>query len=316
MQRAMIPELPSSRSVAVVDRGPVLAPAIRGAELVHLAEALYIRLARVGFAILLAGCGLTLLFATLMRGAPGFATAVFVAAAACFAVTGLARPVRVYLRLRSHRLLQVAPAAFGAVAVLLDGPDSPCYWIALALASITALVSSRLLAVSFAAVIGLAYLGGTLLGGQPLLSLHNSGVLPTAVGIPAYTLVAVVLIDGFAGLALGRRRRIGVAHQHKTHPLRVANLAGQATAEPSRSSPPPAKRTRSVSRLTARQLQVVLLLCDGLKQTEIAECLGISVRQVERHIGTARERVGALTTNGLVVMLVSGALESAPRDTL
>ncbi|MCA1681439.1 MAG: hypothetical protein LC777_22075, partial [Actinobacteria bacterium] len=71
----MVPELPSSGSVAVVDRGPVLAPARRGAELVHLAEVLYIRLARVGFVILLAGCGLTLLFATLMRGAPGFATA-------------------------------------------------------------------------------------------------------------------------------------------------------------------------------------------------------------------------------------------------
>lgn len=313
----MVPELPSSGSVAVVDRGPVLAPARRGAELVHLAEELYIRLARVGFVVLLAGCGLTLLFATLMRGAPGFATAVFVAAASCFAVAGLARPVGVYLRLRSHRLLQVAPAAFGAVAVLLDGPDSPCYWIALALAWITALVSSRLLAVGFAAVIGLAYLGGTIVGGQPLLSLHNSGVLPTAVGIPAYTLVAVVLIDGFAGLALGRRPRIGVAHQHKTYALRVPNLAGQATAEPTRSSPPPAKRTvRSASRLTARQLQVVLLLCDGLHQTEIAACLGISVRQVERHVGAARERVGALTTNQLVVMLVSGALESPPRDNL
>jgi len=313
----MIPELPSSRSIAVVDRVPVLAPARRGAELVHLAEELYIRLARVGFGILLAGCGLTLLFATLQRGAPGFATALFVATAACFAVAGLTRPVGVYLRLRSHRLLQVAPAAFGAVTVLLDGPDSPCYWIALALASITALVSSRLLAVGFAAVIGLAYLAGTIVGGQPLFSLHDSGVLPTAVGIPAYTLVSAVLIDGFAGLALGRRRRIGVAHQHKTHARRVPNLAAQATAEPTRSLPPPAQRTvRSASLLTARQLQVLLLLCDGLKQTEIAACLGISVRQVERHIAAARQRVGAPTTNRLAVMLVSGALESPPRDNL
>ena len=68
--------------------------------------------------------------------------------------------------------------------------------------------------------------------------------------------------------------------------------------------------------MTARQLQVTLLLRDGLRQTEIASCLGISVRQVERLLGAARERVGAITTNELVAMLASGALtRSSPENT-
>jgi DNA-binding CsgD family transcriptional regulator len=64
----------------------------------------------------------------------------------------------------------------------------------------------------------------------------------------------------------------------------------------------------SASRLTTRQLEVTLLLRDGLRQTEIAACLGISVRQVERLLASARERVDAATTTQLVAMLATGAL--------
>ena len=132
-------------------------------------------------------------------------------------------------------------------------------------------------------------------------------------GLPAYTLVGRVLVDGFAGLVLGRRRLIVAERQQTPSPLRVPNLAASAAASPPHeASPPAAQRTpRSTSRLTARQLQVTLLLRDGLRQTEIASCLGISVRQVERLLGAARERVGALTTSELVAMLASGALAHA-----
>jgi DNA-binding CsgD family transcriptional regulator len=300
---------PSNGSSALTERERALAPARLGAEFVHLAEELYVRLARVGFAILLVGCGLALLFATLEHGAPGFATSLFVGVAALLGVAGIARTARVYLWLRSRRLLEIAPAALGAVAVLLDGPDSPCWWIALPLLWIVAAVSSTSLAVGAAVVTAVAFLAGTLMGGQALMGPQDIGVLPAAVGLPAYTLIGRVLVDGFAALVLGRHRFIA-EEQDNPGPLRVANLdpavVAETAREPSRPAAPQSRR--SASRLTARQLEVTLLLRDGLRQTEIAACLGISVRQVERLIGAARERAGAATTSELVAMLAGGAL--------
>lgn len=271
------------------------------------------RLVRVGFAILLVGCGLSLWFATLEHGSPGPATSLFVGGAVLLGVAGCADPGEVYLLLRSRRSLQVAPAAFAAVAVLVDGPDSPCWWIALPLLWIVAAVSSAWLAVGAAAVTGIAFLAGTMLGGQALLGSQDSGVLPTAVGLPAYTLLGRVLVDGFVGLVLGRHQLIVADQQRMHNPLRVPNLAGSAKAGSAHgSSPPPARRaSRSGSRLTPRQLEVTLLVRDGLRQTEIAACLGVSVRQVERLLRAARERVGARTTSELAAMLASGALEGS-----
>ena len=62
------------------------------------------------------------------------------------------------------------------------------------------------------------------------------------------------------------------------------------------------------SPLTPRQLQVALLIRDGLNQSEAAASLGISRRQVERLLGEARERAGASTTSHLVAMLVHAGL--------
>jgi len=76
----------------------------------------------------------------------------------------------------------------------------------------------------------------------------------------------------------------------------------------------PAGRERLRARtslLTSRQLEVALLARDGLLEGEIAACLGISVRQVERLLHDARERSGAATTSELVALLVTGRLAPA-----
>jgi len=309
-----VPEPRSSRTAALATCEPPLLPTRAGAERVHLVEELYVRLVRVGFSILLAGCGLTLLFATLDHDAPHPATALFVCGAAIFGVAGLARPLRVYLLLRSRRSLQVAPGAFAALAVLLDGPDSACWWIALPLLWIVAAVSSMTLAIGAAVATSLAFLAGTVLGGQALVGPEDPGVLPAVVGLPVYTLVGRVLIDGFAGLVLERHRLIAAAEPEASRPLKVPNLAPTPPATVRESRPPARRAARPASRLTARQLEVTLLLCDGLRQTEIAACLGISQRQVERLLGAARERVGATTTTQLVAMLAGGALASTTRE--
>lgn len=305
-------ELVPARSPALAEREPVL-PARLGAELVHLAEEFYVRIFAVGCAILIAGCGLALCFATLDRGVPGPPTVLFVAASAAFAVAGLARPRGVYRRLRSRRALQLTPAALGAFAVLLDGPESECWWIALPLLWIVATLSSTPLAVGAAIATAAAFVTGTVLGGQALITPGDLGVLPATVALPAYTVVGHVLIDGFAALVLGRDHVALEVAQNPPPPLRVPNLATPTptpAASPASAVPttPLARRPRPASRLTARQLEVTLLLRDGLRQTEIAACLGISVRQVERLLAAARERVQAATTTHLVAMLASGAL--------
>ena len=66
------------------------------------------------------------------------------------------------------------------------------------------------------------------------------------------------------------------------------------------------------SDLTPRQLEVVLLLRDGLQQPEVAEVLSISRRQVERHVAEARERTGARTAAELVARVVRDGLDPPP----
>ncbi|MCA1568877.1 MAG: hypothetical protein LC798_00875 [Chloroflexi bacterium] len=292
-------------------REPVVLPASRGAELVHLAEELHLRIFAVACALVVVGCGLTLCFATLDRGTPQLVTIMFTLAAAAFAVAGLVDPRAVYLRLRSRIALQLAPAALGALAVLLDGPESQCWWFALPLLWIVATLSSTPLACGAAAATATAFVGGTILGGQALITSGDLGIWPATVALPAYTLVGRVLIDGLAGLVLGRHHLALEIPQQTPPPLRVPNLAACTTAAgpttAARTAPAPL-RSRPPARLTARQLEVTLLLRDGLQQTEVAACLGISTRQVERLLADARERVRAATTTQLVALLTSGAL--------
>ena len=118
-------------------------------------------------------------------------------------------------------------------------------------------------------------------------------------------------MDGFAGLVLGRQHRAFEHAGPAAPPLRVPNLTPSPPARRAARGTPVAGalgRPRPSSRLTARQLEVTLLLRDGLRQAEIADCLGISTRQVERLLAMARERVHATTTTQLVAMLAAGAL--------
>jgi len=56
--------------------------------------------------------------------------------------------------------------------------------------------------------------------------------------------------------------------------------------------------------LTRRQLEVLALLADGLRYSEVAACLSISTRQVQRHAAQAVERGGAVNLCQLVAMAI------------
>lgn len=74
----------------------------------------------------------------------------------------------------------------------------------------------------------------------------------------------------------------------------------------------------TITRLTARQLQVVALLADGLRYREVAACLSISTRQVQRHVAQAATRLGVHGAYELAAVAVSDGMvpdPANPRDT-
>lgn len=68
-----------------------------------------------------------------------------------------------------------------------------------------------------------------------------------------------------------------------------------------------------LGRLTARQLQVLALLADGLRYREVAACLSISDGQVQRHVARAVARVGVGNAAELVAVAVSEGLIPPPQ---
>jgi DNA-binding CsgD family transcriptional regulator len=278
---------------------------------VHLAEELYVRLFVMVLWLTVAGCGISLWFGGIEAGrAPGVLTALIAVIGMVLAVTGLTRRREVYRWLRYDRAHQLAPGLLAALAVAFNGPDSPSWWVALPLLWLVADVSSTTLAAAAAVVTAGAYLLGTTLGGEALIHNGDAGVLAAAVALPLNVFVGRLAAEVFGRFVLSLHRLEAELAAPATSPIAVPNLA-TAPSDPRRHVPTPRapRRPRTAgSRLTSRQLEAALLARDGLLQSEIALCLGISPRQVERLLQEARTRVGATTTAHLVAMLVAGKL--------
>jgi DNA-binding CsgD family transcriptional regulator len=63
-----------------------------------------------------------------------------------------------------------------------------------------------------------------------------------------------------------------------------------------------------LQRLTARQLQVLALLADGLRYRDVAACLSISDGQVQRHVARAVDRLGVSNATELVAVAIREGL--------
>ena len=298
----------------------------RGADAVHLAEELSLRLFVLALAFVLVGSALSAwpeIVGTYSTG--GLLTIPLALGGVAFALAGLARPRRLYDWLRYSPTRQFAPALAAIAAMLVNGRQSPSWWLALALLVLVASVSSMRLSLVAASLAAAAFLGGTVMRGGGLITAGDVGMLAGTVGLIAYTLVGASVAETLGRFVLMLHRlEHQVASPSPPAPLRVANLAAQPTGTtdvthktsttPRTASQGAARRlphrhdAGGTSRLTRRQLEVAFLVRDGLKQPEIAIALSISPRQVERLLSQARERAGAATTGHLVAMLVTDGL--------
>jgi DNA-binding CsgD family transcriptional regulator len=287
---------------------------------VHLAEELFVRLFMVTLVFVILASALSVWFAHLGAqplSGPAAITIAVAGLSAAFAISALLRPRRAYCWLRYSRARQIAPAAAGALAMLVNGQDSPSWWIALALLTMTATVSSFRLSMAAASLAAAAFLLGTVVRGERIIGAEDAGVLASTIGLVAYTIVSAYIVDGFARFVLALHR---LEHELMSAPapapLRVENLAPPPeTCDVSLDDRTKRRASRDPSRpscLTVRQLEAVLLARDGLKQAEIAVSLGISPRQVERLLSEARARAGAATTSQLVAMVVTDHLVATP----
>jgi DNA-binding CsgD family transcriptional regulator len=191
----------------------------------------------------------------------------------------------------------------------VHGPYGPLWFQTLALIAVTAVLSDTRGTLLVGALGTAGYIAGTLWHGAPLAPGGSNRYLAEAHGIVANALLFRIVIEGLAGFTL--RLRTFEQPECSARPLRVPNLAAPAQANGTE----PAvrhRRRRPPSRLTSRQLEVVVLLRDGLHQYEIAECLSISARQVERLLTEARARVGARNTHELVALAVREGLVPQP----
>src|ERR1019366_5666270 len=213
-------------------------------------------------------------------------TIVFATIGVLAALTAIVYRRPVYRWLRRSRLHQATPALAGITMMLADGPHSATWWIAFALLFVMAAVSSTTLTTLAAIGAAAAYLGGTLIYGSALIYQGDTGNLIGAGMLIINALGARAIAETFGQFVL-RLHRLESQLAQPQAPRKIDLAAPPPSGTPQPATATQHRRRGNVVReartlLTTRQLEAVLLARDGLHQHEIADCLAISQRQVER----------------------------------
>jgi DNA-binding CsgD family transcriptional regulator len=304
-------------SVAQPPRGSIVRS---GAELVALSERFYggVFVGAVGFV------GLAALAALVMIPARGFPPGMPVALA--FAGTGLIvagavlaawRARDVYRALRRWPQLQLALVAVAAALIASPAMTSGLWWPSCAILMALALVIPVWRALVYCLLVLGTNLAGHLVAGD-FDEIHPVDIIGLWIGIPLWIMVIAIVTDHLSSYIL-RLNAPPVAEAPSEPPLRVpasyseppstpTTPATEVVVAPAREEPAADAPTATSRRLTARQLQVVALLADGLRQREVAACLSISERQVQRHIAEAVARLGLRNAYELAAVAVSEGL--------
>ncbi|MGO9976369.1 MAG: response regulator transcription factor [Solirubrobacteraceae bacterium] len=261
------------------------------------------------------------------------------------------RTESLYRALRGRLYAEVGVVLFAAALVAAVFPlRSQLWWPSCTLLTLVAVIApiGRVLGycVAVLAINLLAHVLSGDLGRTPAVS-----IIGLWIGYIFWALMVAAVTDQLAAHLMRLNSRSGpprttarrvvswtadwAANVGQSGPVPGANLAGGDSGSSSRREEPSRHHSASASdelvgdaadllpevvlpvdgrlgRLTARQLQVLALLADGLRYREVAACLSISDGQVQRHVARAVARVGVSNAAELVAVAVSEGLVPPP----
>jgi DNA-binding CsgD family transcriptional regulator len=216
-----------------------------------------------------------------------------------------------YRLLRRHPIVELA-LVLAAAALIVYPLRSELWWPSCALLMLLATFVPVRRAIAYCLAVLAANLAAHVVVGD-LDETPPVAVIGLWIGYLSWTAAFGLVSDRLAAyiLRLNARRS-----PRRPPPLRVparrTGEAPEADAELPVAVEVPATPSR-LDRLTARQLQVVALLADGLRYREVAACLAISVRQVERHVAHATARLGVHNPYELVAVAIREGLVPGDR---
>ena len=278
----------------------------RPAELVDVSEVIYRRVFAVGLWVAV-GCTLIAMLLALLQPADSRVSGL-TACAVCLAAITIAalRPRALYNQLRGHpwRLLVIG-TLLGSCAY---GVGSRNYELFLPLVT---MIGVSGIATPLRVVLATGLIATVGLGAPQLASEDANFAAAIVVVIPP--IMFWLIVDRIAGFGLRLHRTLINAPATAYSDPRPSDKDGDADdfeeaapgGAPQASRQPlllPQPRTIIVAerRLTSRQLQVLLLACEGLRHVEIGACLGIGPQQVRRHLCAARTRTNSVSTPQLI----------------
>jgi DNA-binding CsgD family transcriptional regulator len=278
--------------------------ALSGGELVELSELLYGRFFAFGLRAALVVATFSLLLSTLRGADADHSTPAVIALIVLALGVALREPDRWYWWLRRQPLRLAAGTGIMVAAFLIGQPDNnPLYYVGLSALSLLPLFASLRTGVAYSLLLGAAELLTYPLHGRAATLASNGLIVAAAAAGPLVVLLSAAVVERMAGLLL-RLNAARAATASGSSGLAVENLSAPPRRQPSEPKLP----------LTARQLQVCLLLSQGLRYGEIAACLGITIRQVARLVAQARQRARSATTTELLAKLVAAGVAGGERN--
>ena len=282
-----------------------------GAELVGLVEHFQCRLFRCSAVVLAAASVAALAMLPLRRG-PHLSDATIIP----IVVAGILVPCAALAAWRpagAYRLLRRRPSARLALtlaaAALVAHPDmsSALWWPSCALLVMLATVTSLRWTLGSCAAVLATNLAGHVVA-DDLASTAPIEILGLWIGLPLWSAGVAACSDLFAvHLLCVNARATGALPPRRVVVTVAAETTDHAATggdDPTIDAPPPDIRCQ----LSARQLQVAVLLADGRTNREMADSLSVSVRQVQRYVADAIERMGVSNRNELAAAAIRAGI--------
>lgn len=290
-----------------------------GAELVGLAERFYVGMwaGALVFVTLSAFAALVLLpVRSLPQDAPMAPAIAVTSLLVILPVLALWHCRATYCFLRRHPRLELAAVLVAAALVVHPDMAGELWWPSCAILMALAILAPQRRTIAYIAIILASNLAGHLVAAD-LGEQQPVAIIGLWIGYPIWVGTVAVLTERFGAHLLrleatpapqrqAPRRVTAWTTPERNAPASSADGPVDATNDIVIASPqgPETARPSAAERLTARQLEVVLLLADGLRHRAVADCLSVSERQVQRHVAQAVARLGVRNSYELVALVV------------